>query len=77
MIMIIIIVFTLTFSNHNVCLKISFQALKPTGLVPPWSDVLVQVGPDTVPAYDPQHDDAGCFVTHQSESLCLIVVNSG
>ena len=76
--MIITIVFTLTFSNHNVCLKISDTRRKQTtGLVPPRSDVLVQVGPDTVPAYDPQHDDAGCFVTHQSESLCLIVVNSG
>jgi len=29
-----------------------------------------EVGPDTVPAYDPQHDDAGCFVTHQSENNC-------
>jgi len=29
-----------------------------------------QVGPDSIPSYDPQHDDLGCFVTHQSQNNC-------
>ena len=32
-------------------------------------DSVFQVGPDSIPSYDPQHDDLGCFVTHQSQNL--------
>eukprot|EP01137_Pigoraptor_chileana_P007622 Opistho-2@53443 len=28
------------------------------------------VGPDTVPVYDPSTDDAGCFISEQSENNC-------
>ena len=30
---------------------------------------MFQVGPDSIPSYDPQDDDLGCFVTHQSQNL--------
>jgi len=38
-------------------------------------------GPDTVPSYDPETDDNGCFITKQSENNCYaygtdIVTNS-
>ncbi|CAE7247204.1 unnamed protein product [Symbiodinium sp. CCMP2592] len=29
-----------------------------------------QVGPDTVPTYNPSVDDRGCFVSHQSQNNC-------
>mmetsp|Transcript_23654 Transcript_23654/g.55766 ORF Transcript_23654/g.55766 Transcript_23654/m.55766 type:complete len:303 (-) Transcript_23654:47-955(-) len=29
-----------------------------------------QVGPDTVPTYNPSVDDHGCFVSHQSQNNC-------
>ena len=48
------------------CIEISLQMQKLAVFY-----CQIQVGPETVPTYDPQHDDAGCFVTHQSESLCL------